>query len=61
VTARRPGDVAELVADPTLAAELLGWKAERDVADMCRDAWEFQRRNPHGYDSVHVDDNGGKP
>ncbi|WP_285222960.1 UDP-glucose 4-epimerase GalE [Frankia nepalensis] len=49
VVARRPGDVAELVADPSLARELLGWKATHDVAEMCRDAWNFQRRNPNGY------------
>jgi len=50
VVARRAGDVAELVADPTSAHELLGWSARRDVTDMCRDAWEFQRLNPNGYD-----------
>jgi UDP-glucose 4-epimerase len=49
VVARRPGDVAELVADPSRAKELLGWSASRNVADMCRDAWEFQRLNPAGY------------
>ncbi|ONH28968.1 UDP-glucose 4-epimerase GalE [Pseudofrankia asymbiotica] len=56
VVARRPGDVAELVADPSLAAALLGWKSTRDVADMCRDAWNFQRLNPDGYDDT---DSGG--
>ncbi len=52
VVARRPGDVAELVADPTRARELLGWSARRDVADMCRDAWEFQRLAPDGYEAA---------
>lgn len=46
---RRPGDVAELVADPALATHALGWKATRGVHDMVRDAWEFQQRNPGGY------------
>jgi UDP-glucose 4-epimerase len=50
VVPRRPGDVAALVADPTLAREALGWTARLDVARMCRDAWEFQRLNPAGYD-----------
>lgn len=36
---RRPGDVSELVADPSLARRVLGWSAEYDVADMCADAW----------------------
>lgn len=52
IVGRRPGDVAELVADPRRAAEELGWRTKRGLADMCRDAWEFQRRNPGGYDGV---------
>jgi UDP-glucose 4-epimerase len=52
VVARRAGDVAELYADPALAAEALGWRASRGLAAMCRDAWEFQRRNPGGYDGA---------
>lgn len=46
---RRPGDVAELVAAPDRAAQELGWRAQRDIHDMCRDAWRFQRNNPNGY------------
>ncbi len=46
---RRPGDVAEVVADPTLASELLGWHAERSFADACRDGWTWQSKNPNGY------------
>ncbi len=49
VVARRPGDVAEVYADPTLAGELLGWHAEHDVDAMCRDAWRWQSMNPEGY------------
>jgi UDP-glucose 4-epimerase len=52
VVPRRPGDVAELVADPALAAEALGWRASRDLAQMCRDAWDFQRRSPGGYEGT---------
>ncbi len=41
---RRPGDVAECWADPTLAQQLLQWEAQRDVDDMCRDTWRWQSK-----------------
>lgn len=47
---RRPGDVSEYYADPTKAREELGWTAERDLKEMCRDSWNWQRLNPYGYD-----------
>ena len=31
------------------AKEILGWQAEYDMVDMCRDAWNWQRQNPQGY------------
>ncbi len=46
---RRPGDIASCFADPKLAFALLGWKAERGLDAMCRDAWRWQRGNPEGY------------
>ena len=49
IVARRPGDVAEVYADASLAASALGWKAERGIDEMCRDAWNWQSRNPEGY------------
>ena len=49
IVGRRPGDVAEVWADPTLAQRLLGWSAALDVDAMCRDAWNWQRHNPQGY------------
>ncbi|TGN57311.1 UDP-glucose 4-epimerase GalE [Paracoccus liaowanqingii] len=44
VVARRPGDAAVSLADPTLAGKLLGWRATRDLAQMCADHWAFQQR-----------------
>ncbi|WP_418960998.1 UDP-glucose 4-epimerase GalE [Streptomyces tritici] len=49
IAPRRPGDVAELVADPSKVAAAWGWTARRDLAAMCRDAWHFQQLNPYGY------------
>ena len=48
---RRPGDVAACYADPALAGELLGWRAEFDLDAMCRDAWRWQAGNPEGYEA----------
>ncbi len=47
---RRPGDIDECYADPSLAFEVLGFKAEKDLEDMCRDAINWQMNNPNGYD-----------
>ena len=46
---RRAGDVACTYADPTLAAEFLGWRARLDLDAMCRDQWNWQQQNPTGY------------
>jgi UDP-glucose 4-epimerase len=43
ITGRRAGDVAETWADPSKAAEELGWSAERTVEDMCADTWHWQQ------------------
>lgn len=51
IGARRPGDIATCYADPSLAAETLGWCATRDINAMCRDAWNWQVQNPKGYAS----------
>lgn len=48
---RRPGDVAQLVADPTKAQDVLGWRATRDMTEMCEDTWRWQSNNPNGYDN----------
>lgn len=47
---RRAGDIAECYADPAKAAEGLGWKAEKNLEDMCRDSWRWQKNNPKGYE-----------
>ena len=46
---RRPGDIAECYADPTLAYKLIGFKAEKTIDDMSRDALNWQMKNPDGY------------
>lgn len=46
---RRPGDIATRFSDPSLAESLLNWRAERDLAAMCADAWRWQQQNPMGY------------
>jgi UDP-glucose 4-epimerase len=49
ITDRRPGDLATCYADPAKSAEKLGWKAEKNLDDMCRDSWRWQKNNPMGY------------
>lgn len=49
VVDRRPGDIAECWADPTLAGKDLGWRATRSLTDMTMDAWRWQSENPEGY------------
>jgi UDP-glucose 4-epimerase len=50
IVARRPGDAAQVYADPSLANRLLGWQARFDIDEMCRDAWHWQSLNPDGYE-----------
>lgn len=50
IKARRDGDVAECYADPVKAREQLGWEAEKNLEDMCKDSWRWQSNNPTGYD-----------
>ncbi|WP_298441808.1 UDP-glucose 4-epimerase GalE [uncultured Ferrimonas sp.] len=49
LVARRPGDIAACYADPKLAEQELGWKATRGVAEMTKDTWRWQSKNPNGY------------
>jgi UDP-glucose 4-epimerase len=49
IASRRPGDIASCYANPKLASDLLGWRAERGLDAMCVDAWRWQSANPEGY------------
>ena len=49
---RRPGDIAECYADPTKAKNELGWVAQYGIEDMCADSWNWQQKNPDGYNTA---------
>ena len=49
IVGRRAGDAPAVFADPALAEQELGWKAELGIEAMCRDAWNWQQKNPKGY------------
>lgn len=51
IAARRAGDIASCYADPTFAEQALGWKAVFGLREMCRDGWNWQQKNPRGYNS----------
>ncbi len=46
---RRDGDNAFVVADNSLAKSILNWKPKRNLEDMCRDGWNWQLKNPKGF------------
>ena len=49
IGACRAGDLATVFADPGKAKRVLGWTAKRTLEDMCRDSWNWQKKNPNGY------------
>ena len=49
IAPRRPGDIAECYADPSLSASVLGWQAEKNLDEMLADTWHWQKNNPNGY------------
>jgi UDP-glucose 4-epimerase len=51
IAPRRAGDLATVYSSPDKSAELLGWKARYGLEDMCRDAWNWQSKNPMGFRS----------
>ena len=46
---RRAGDIAVCYADASKAEKVLGWKAEKNLEDMCFDSWNWQSHNVNGY------------
>jgi len=46
---RRPGDIGECYANPEKAQKVMGWKAEKNLEEMCRDSWKWQSNNPNGF------------
>ena len=50
IVGRRAGDVAICYADPGKAEKELKWKAEYNIDDMCKDAWNWQSKYPNGYE-----------
>ena len=50
IVERRVGDIACCYADPKLAEDKLGWRAELGIDAMCSDAWRWQSGNLNGYD-----------
>ena len=51
IAPRRAGDIAACYSDPSKAWEKLGWKAEYNIEDMCRDSWNWQKNNPNGFEA----------
>ena len=51
IAPRRPGDIATCYADPSKSREVLHWEAKETLADMCRDSWNWQQKNPQGFDT----------
>ena len=51
VVGRRDGDIEQIWADPSLAADLLGWRTTRGLDEMLADHWRWQQRHPDGYRS----------
>jgi len=49
IAGRRAGDAPAVYADPSKAAAELGWSAELGIETMCRDAFNWQQKNPAGY------------
>ena len=49
IAPRRAGDIATCYADASKAKEVLGWVAEKNLNDMVRDSWNWQKKNPEGY------------
>jgi len=51
IKSRRKGDVSACYSDPGLAKKILEWEAHHNLEDMCKHSWNFQRKNPNGFNS----------
>ncbi len=49
ISNRRSGDTGQNVADPSLSKKTLGWETKMTLFEMCRDSWNWQTKNPNGY------------
>ncbi|MCL2174289.1 UDP-glucose 4-epimerase GalE [Candidatus Saccharibacteria bacterium] len=49
IVGRRPGDIASCYASAEKALRELGWKTEKTLLEACRDSWNWQSKNPDGY------------
>lgn len=49
IVGRRAGDIDVCYCSPEKSEKYLGWAAECDLEDMCRDSWHWQSLNPDGY------------
>jgi UDP-glucose 4-epimerase len=49
IAPRRAGDIAKCYADPSFAEAILGYKAKKNIDQMCADSWRWQSMNPNGY------------
>lgn len=52
ITQRRPGDIAACFANPKKAELELSWVAKKNLDEMCMDTWNWQQKNPEGYQSL---------
>lgn len=52
ISSRRPGDIAACYADVSKIHTAIGWKAEKTIQDACKDAWNWQLKNPNGYSVI---------
>jgi len=50
IAPRRDGDIAVCYANPSLEKELIGWETTKDIEQMCKDSWNWQSKNPNGYE-----------
>ncbi len=50
IVGRREGDIATSLADPSKANKQLEWRADRTIEVMLADSWNWQSKNPNGFD-----------